>query len=68
MDGSISFQEFKEGLEKLGVKVHDAEARTIFAYLDSSGNGELSYSEFCELCEERRRKIDPFIKEALNKS
>jgi hypothetical protein len=50
------------------MKVHDSDARLIFAALDSSGNGELSYQEFCELSEERRLKIDPFDREPKNQS
>ena len=66
MDGSLNFKEFKEGLERVRMKVHDSDARLIFAALDSSGNGELSYQEFCELSEERRLKIDPFDREPKN--
>jgi len=68
LDGSISYYEFKEGLERIGIKVHESDAKNIFESLDVSGNGELSYSEFCELSEERRRRIDPFNKEAINRS
>lgn len=32
----------------------------MFEYLDKNRSGELSYNEFCEICEERRRKIDHF--------
>ena len=32
----------------------------IFEYLDKDGDGFLSYDEFCNICEERRREIDPF--------
>jgi hypothetical protein len=28
--------------------------------LDKNRNGDLTYNEFCEICEERRRKIDNF--------
>jgi Ca2+-binding EF-hand superfamily protein len=48
------------------MKVHESDARLIFAALDSSGNGEVSYQEFCELSEERRLKIDPFDREPKN--
>jgi hypothetical protein len=29
--------------------------------MDDDGNGEVSYGEFCALCEESRRKIGPFM-------
>lgn len=50
------------------MNIHDSDARLIFAALDSSGNGEVSYQEFCELSEERRLKIDPFDREPKNQS
>ena len=33
----------------------------IYHYLDKDGDGELSYLDFCNITEERRRKIDPFL-------
>ena len=50
------------------MKVHDSDATRIFTALDITGAGKLTYKEFCEICEERRRKIDPFDREALNRS
>ena len=32
----------------------------VFKYLDKNNDGFISYSEFCFLCEEKRRNIDPF--------
>jgi hypothetical protein len=32
----------------------------VFSYLDKSNNGSLSYSEFCNFCEEKRLDCDPF--------
>lgn len=34
--------------------------------MDNDENGEVSYNEFCELCEEKRRKIDPFENDKNN--
>jgi hypothetical protein len=28
--------------------------------MDTNGDGHIGYDEFCQLCEERWRKIDPF--------
>lgn len=28
--------------------------------MDADDNGDISYKEFCELCEEKRREIDPY--------
>jgi Ca2+-binding EF-hand superfamily protein len=57
---TISFPEFLNGLERLRMSISEPEARKIFAYLDNDFNGEVQYNEFCQLCEEKRRKIDPF--------
>jgi len=38
----------------------------VFNYLDKDQDGFLVYNDFCELCEERRRNIDPF-ENILNK-
>lgn len=32
----------------------------MFDYLDKDKDNYLTYNDFCELCEERRRNIDPF--------
>lgn len=42
----------------------------MFDYLDKNRDGFVSYSEFCFLCEEKRRNIDPFdsTSSAINKS
>ena len=34
----------------------------MFEYLDKDRDGHLTYKEFSDLCEERRRNIDPFDK------
>ena len=28
--------------------------------MDTNGDGHIGYSEFCQLCEEKWRNIDPF--------
>jgi Ca2+-binding EF-hand superfamily protein len=32
----------------------------IFKYLDRDQKGYISFGDFCELCEEKRRQLDPF--------
>ncbi len=32
----------------------------MFNYLDKDRDSYLTYNDFCELCEEKRRQIDPF--------
>ena len=32
----------------------------MFSYLDKDNDNFLVYNDFCELCEEKRRDIDPF--------
>jgi hypothetical protein len=52
--------EFFNGLDQMRVKVSNEDCNKIFKYLDTDGDGLISYNEFCELTEERRRNIDPF--------
>lgn len=42
------------------MKVTETQARKMFDYLDKNRTGDLTYNEFCDICEERRRKIDNF--------
>lgn len=42
------------------IKFTSQQVSELFKRLDVGGNGYLSYQEFCELCEERIRDIDPF--------
>ena len=56
----ITFNEFAQGIEYLRVKMSYEDIWKIYRYLDSNGDGEISYAEFCQLCEEKWRKIDPF--------
>jgi hypothetical protein len=56
----ISKSDFIQSLENLKIKLTATDTTAVFDYLDKSKDGVLSYQEFCNLCEERRRKIDPF--------
>jgi hypothetical protein len=44
----------------LKIKLSAQDISEAFEYLDVSRDGALSYTEFCNLCEERRKHIDPF--------
>ena len=57
---TIDFIEFFSGLDKLRVKMSEQDAHNCFKYLNSKGDGEIDYNQFCALVEERRRNIDPF--------
>jgi EF-hand domain pair len=48
------------GLEQLKVKLSSSDVALVFEHLDKNCDGYISYSEFCFLCEEKRRNIDPF--------
>lgn len=37
----------------------------VFEFLDSNKDGYVTYNEFCQLCEEKRRDIDPFEYETI---
>ena len=57
---TIDFIEFFSGLDKLRIKMSDADALACFKYLNTSEDGEIDYNQFCALVEERRRNLDPF--------
>lgn len=44
----------------MGIKISTEDSKKIFDYLDTDKNNAVSYNEFCELSEEKRRGIDPF--------
>ena len=49
-----------QGIEYLRVKLAYEDLWKIYRYLDTNGDGRIVYSEFCQLCEEKWRNIDPF--------
>ncbi|CDW88969.1 ef hand family protein [Stylonychia lemnae] len=56
----ISFNDFVIGLENLRLKLTTKEINDVFNSLDQDKDGYISYLEFCNMAEERRRGIDPF--------
>ena len=52
--------EFVAGLDSLCMKLSEEQARELYHSLDKDNNGNISYTEFCNITEERRRGIDPF--------
>ena len=60
INNNITLGAFETGLDNLRIKISSKEVRKIFNYLDQDQDGGISYNEFCALCEEKRRKIDPF--------
>lgn len=65
---SIDFIEFFSGLDKLRIKISEADALKCFQYLNSKKDGEIDYNQFCSLVEERRLGIDPFSKKGISHS
>ena len=47
-DGTLSNEEFREGLELLGLKMSDTEAQTLFVLLDANNDGVLQYEELAK--------------------
>jgi len=59
--GKLTFNDFTYGIEQLGgLKFTRTQISDLFKRVDVDGDGMLSYLDFCELCEERIREIDPF--------
>lgn len=58
--GKLTKNDFMYGLETLKIKLTPADVTSVFDYLDKDLDGKVTYAEFCHLCEEKRRNIDPF--------
>ncbi len=58
--GKISKNDFLYAIENLKIKMSGSDLTSVFEYLDRDQDNLISYGEFCHLCEERRRDIDPF--------
>jgi len=59
-NNSVSFPEFQNSLDTLNIKFSIQTMHEIFCFLDSDKKDYITYFDFCELTEERRRGIDPF--------
>jgi hypothetical protein len=57
---SLSLSDFSYALDQLQMKFTRSQVAELFKRLDLDGDGVLSYLDFCELCEEKVREIDPF--------
>ena len=55
----VSFNEFQKGLDNMRIKFQVSQMSDIFQYLDRGDKGYISYGDFCELAEEKRRHLDP---------
>lgn len=64
LNQSISYSEFYTALDHLGIKISTEDSKKIFDHLDTNHDNAVSYNEFCELSEEKRRGIDPFRSKA----
>lgn len=51
----VSFNEFQKGLDHLRIKYQVNQVDAIFKYLDRDQKGYISFGDFSELCEEKRR-------------
>merc|ERR1719188_1945042 len=49
-DGSISSSELHAALEKSGVKLTQREFRKFMQEVDTDGNGQIDFQEFCGFC------------------
>lgn len=54
----VSFNEFQKGLDHMRLKFQINELDVIFKYLDRNQKGYISYNDFCQLSEEKRRNLD----------
>ena len=57
--GKITLDQFVIALETLKVKLSSKDLSMVFNHLDQERKGFIDYSDFCNLSDERRMKIDP---------
>ena len=56
----VSFNEFQKGMDHLRIKFRVNILDAMFKYLDVGNKGYISFQDFTELAEERRRRLDAF--------
>lgn len=58
--GHLTLADFSFAIDQLQLKFTRQQISDLFKRIDVDSDGLLSYQDFCELCEERVRGIDPF--------
>lgn len=58
-DSKISYQEFVNGLSKLGIYLSDEDMFDTFSYLDEDSDGYLMLNEFCKILPENNTNSKP---------
>lgn len=58
-NGQVTIDSFMMSLEALHAKLSSKDSLEVFKYLDDGQKGYIVYSDFCNLCDERRLNIDP---------
>lgn len=58
--GMLTLADFSYAVDQLQMKFTRAQVAELFRRIDIDGDGLLCYKDFCELCEEKVREIDPF--------
>jgi hypothetical protein len=66
--GRISFADFSFIVDQLHIRFSRKQIEDVFKHLDSDEDGFITYNDFCELCEERRRQIDPFVEKIVRRA
>ena len=56
----VGFNEFQKGLNAMRITYQVNQVNEMFQYLDRGNKGYISYLDFCEMAEERRRNLDQF--------
>ena len=59
-NSTIQIKEFEIGVHKLSTRFSREIIKKMFDYIDTDNDGNIKYIEFCELCDECRRGIDPY--------
>ena len=56
----VEFAEFQKGLNAMRITYQVDQVNEMFQHLDRGNKGYISYLDFCEMAEERRRHLDKF--------
>ena len=57
-DRRIDIDEFKAGLDRVGLSLNDDEAQSEFAAMDKNDGGQILFDEFCAWLAEKKCPVD----------
>jgi Ca2+-binding EF-hand superfamily protein len=53
----LDYTEFLDGLVNVGIRLREEEVKRIFDVLDKDRSGSITYDEFCDMFEDKHKRI-----------